>query len=63
MLAHSEFMLSTCVDMSLKLDKDELTDGQIARAKANTSRLAREVVALARELHGGNGILLKHRVI
>ena len=56
-------MLSTLVDMSIRLDKDELTDGQIARAKANCSRLAREVAALAREVHGGNGILLEHRVI
>ena len=37
--------------------------GQIARAKGLGSRLGREVVALARETCGGNGILLENHVI
>ena len=37
--------------------------GQIARAKGMGSRLGREVVALARETCGGNGILLENHVI
>lgn len=32
--------------------------GEIARTKALITRLARETVALAREICGGNGILL-----
>ena len=37
--------------------------GQIARCKANNTRLGREVCALARECCGGNGILLDYHVI
>ena len=63
MLAHCEFMLDYMVNMSERATKNELSDGQTARAKANCSRLAREVVALAREVCGGNGILLEHQVM
>ena len=37
--------------------------GQVARAKANCTRLGREVVALAREVCGGNGIILDNHVM
>jgi len=37
--------------------------GQIGRAKAIVSRLARETCALAREICGGNGILLENHVM
>jgi alkylation response protein AidB-like acyl-CoA dehydrogenase len=37
--------------------------GQIARAKANATRLGRETVALARECMGGNGIILEYHVM
>ena len=37
--------------------------GQVGRAKAGTSKLAREVVALAREVCGGNGIILDNHVM
>ena len=37
--------------------------GPIARAKAQASLNSREVVRLARECMGGNGILVENRVI
>lgn len=37
--------------------------GQVTMAKAWCSLRGREVVALARELLGGNGIVLEHKVI
>ena len=63
MLANCEFMLSHLVHLSVEFDKNQVTIGQIARAKANCTRLGREVVSLAREVCGGNGILLENHVI
>ena len=40
------------------MDAGKATLGQIARAKAHTTKLGRETVSLAREVCGGNGILL-----
>jgi alkylation response protein AidB-like acyl-CoA dehydrogenase len=37
--------------------------GRISRAKAICSKLGREVVALAREVCGGNGIILDNHVM
>ena len=37
--------------------------GAVARAKANVTLQAREVVRLAREVFGGNGILVENRVM
>jgi alkylation response protein AidB-like acyl-CoA dehydrogenase len=37
--------------------------GRVSRAKAITSKLGREVVALAREVCGGNGIILNNHVM
>jgi len=56
-------MLSHVTQMSLKIDAGEATMGEIARAKAGASVLAREVAKLAREVCGGNGILLENHVI
>jgi len=45
------------------MDAGKATLGQIARAKAHTTKLGRETVALAREVCGGNGILMENKVI
>ena len=37
--------------------------GMVARAKGIVSKLAREVVGLAREMCGGNGIILDNHVM
>jgi len=39
-----------------------LTDARASLAKMNNTRLAREVVADAREMLGGNGILLEYHI-
>lgn len=63
MLANCEFMTSSLVHLSQEFDKGKATIGQIARAKANCTRLGREVCALARETCGGNGIILDNHVM
>jgi len=63
MLANCEFMISHCTRLSAQMDEGKATMGQVARAKANASRLGREVTALAREVCGGNGIILDYHVI
>jgi glutaryl-CoA dehydrogenase len=50
------------VQLSLRQDRGEWADENSALAKMQTARLARETVALAREVLGGNGILLEHDV-
>ena len=37
--------------------------GQVARAKGIASHLARQILVLAREVCGGNGILLENHVM
>jgi len=63
MLANCEFMVSALVHLSIEFDKKKATIGQIARAKANCTRLGKEVVSLAREVCGGNGIILENHVM
>ena len=63
MLANCEFMISHLVHLSLEFDKGTVSIGQVARVKANCTRLGREVCALAREVCGGNGIILENHVI
>ncbi|MDY0829817.1 acyl-CoA dehydrogenase family protein [Microbacterium sp. BG28] len=46
--------------LSARQDAGVLRDEDSALAKMQTARLARESVALAREVQGGNGILLAH---
>lgn len=43
-------------------DQDKMTDDQASLAKAFTTVKCRETVGLARELLGGNGILLEHHI-
>ena len=63
MFAYCEMMLSHLVMLSQLMDKGKSTMGQVARAKAVVSRISREVVSLARELCGGNGIILDNHVM
>lgn len=63
MMANVEFTLSHIARISQEFDRGVVTSGQVARVKANSTRLGRETVALARECLGGNGILLEHRVM
>ena len=63
MLANCEFSLALMVSLSERMDKGTATNGQCARAKAHTTLLARETVRLAREVCGGNGILIENQVI
>ena len=65
MLGLTEFTTSHLVHLAQLIDKPgtNVTMGQIARAKAQASLCAREVAALAREVCGGNGILVQNRVM
>ena len=63
MLANCEMTISHLVHLSNEFDAGRASIGQVARAKANATRLGRETVALAREVCGGNGILLENRVM
>mmetsp|Transcript_8937 Transcript_8937/g.13702 ORF Transcript_8937/g.13702 Transcript_8937/m.13702 type:complete len:99 (+) Transcript_8937:929-1225(+) len=63
MLSYCEMMISNLLLVSKAMDRGEATIGQISRTKANNTRLGREVVAMAREVCGGNGILLENHVI
>ncbi|MFB9378276.1 acyl-CoA dehydrogenase family protein [Kineococcus gynurae] len=62
MLAEVTAMQLYCLRVSRLAEQGRLTDTQASLAKVNGTRKAREVVALARDLLGGNGILLEHRV-
>ncbi|WP_173922923.1 acyl-CoA dehydrogenase family protein [Agromyces sp. Marseille-P2726] len=62
MLGNSTSSLGLVVQLSLRQDGGEWADENSALAKMQTARLARETVALAREVLGGNGILLEHEV-
>jgi len=63
MLANCEFSLAHLVHLSKEFDRKKATLGQIARTKAHVTKLGRETVSLAREVLGGNGILLENRVM
>ena len=62
MLGNVTSSLGLVVQLSLRQDRGEWADENSALAKMQTARLARETVALAREVLGGNGILLEHDV-
>lgn len=63
MLSNCEFSLALLKDISMRMDKGIATLGQVARAKAHATLLGRETVALAREVCGGNGIIMENRVM
>jgi alkylation response protein AidB-like acyl-CoA dehydrogenase len=63
MLALCEMNNSHLAYVSNLMDKGETTIGMIGRAKAMVSKNAREVTSLAREICGGNGIILDYNVM
>ncbi len=62
MLANVTTMQLLCLRLSQLLEEGKMTDGMASLAKMNNARLAREVVADAREMLGGNGILLEYQI-
>jgi glutaryl-CoA dehydrogenase len=62
MLANVTTMQLLCLRLSQLLEAGKMTDGMASLAKMNNARLAREVVADAREMLGGNGILLDYHI-
>ena len=63
MLAEVTAMQLFCLRTSRLAEQGRLTDTMASLAKMNATRKARQVVAAARDLMGGNGILLEHRVM
>lgn len=62
MLGNLTASLGLVVQLSAQQDAGHWADENSALAKMQTARLARETVALAREVAGGNGILLEHDI-
>ena len=62
MLAELEYMKITTAHLCKLSETGTMTDGQASLAKMNNARKAREIVAQAREILGGNGILLENHV-
>ncbi len=62
MLANVTSMQLLCLRLSQLLAEGKMTAGMASLAKMNNARMAREVVAEAREMLGGNGILLDYHV-
>lgn len=63
MLTMVEMMLSMLITTSLALQEGKITFGQITRVKAGCTAMSRDVCRLAREVCGGNGILLENHVM
>jgi glutaryl-CoA dehydrogenase len=63
MLAEVCSMQLYCLRLGRLIEEDRLTDTISAIAKMNNTRKAREIVSMARDLLGGNGILLDFHVI
>src|SRR5947209_1346068 len=62
MLANVTTMQLLCLRLSQLQAQGKMTDAMASLAKMNNARLAREVVAEAREMLGGNGILLEYHI-
>jgi glutaryl-CoA dehydrogenase len=60
MLGNAVSSLAMAVQLSARQDAGAADDENAALAKMQTARLARETVALGREVLGGNGLLLEH---
>lgn len=63
MLAEVCSMQLYCLRLGRLIEEGQLTDTIAALAKMNNTRKARQVVAEARDLLGGNGILLENHVM
>jgi glutaryl-CoA dehydrogenase len=62
MLANVTTMQLLCLRLSQLQEAGKMTAAMASLAKMNNARLAREVVADAREMLGGNGILLEYHI-
>ena len=62
MLGNVTALQTMCLRLSQLQDAGVMTDAQASLAKVYTAARCRDVVALARDLHGGNGILLENHV-
>jgi glutaryl-CoA dehydrogenase len=62
MLANVTSMQLLCLRLGQLQQEGKMTDAMASLAKMNNARLAREVVADAREMLGGNGILLEYHI-
>ena len=62
MLAEVVAMELTTWRLSVLRDQGLMTDGQSSLAKMNNSAKARQIVALGREIFGGNGLLLENHI-
>jgi glutaryl-CoA dehydrogenase len=62
MLANLTSMQLICLRLAQLQAEGKLTDARASLAKMNNARLAREVVADAREMLGGNGTLLEYQI-
>ena len=63
MLAEVRSMQLYCLRLGRLIEEGRLTDTIAALAKMNNTRKARQVISEARDLLGGNGILLDFHVI
>src|SRR5690348_13776556 len=63
MLAEVTAMQLYCLQLGRLVEQDELEDTIAGLAKMNNTVKARQVIAEARNLLGGNGILLEYHVI
>ena len=62
MLANVTTMQLLCLRLAQLQAEGKMTDAMASLAKMHNARLAREVVADAREMLGGNGILLEYQI-
>ena len=63
MLAEVTGMQLYCMQLARLEESGRLTDTIAGLAKLNNTRKAREVIAAARDMLGGNGVLLENHVI
>jgi glutaryl-CoA dehydrogenase len=62
MLANVTTMQLLCLRLAQLQTAGKMTEGMASLAKMHNARMAREVVAEAREMLGGNGILLEYHI-
>lgn len=55
-------MQQLCIQMARLLERGELSEGKVSMAKYNNARKARYVTGLAREVLGGNGLVLDNHI-
>ena len=58
-----EMMLSNLILISQGMDRDNFTNGQVTRVKSGCTLMSRQICQLAREVCGGNGIILDNHVM